>query len=181
MYEKLKIIHWPDPRLKKHSAPVEHFDDSLQKLVERMLLLMREDRGVGLAAAQVGINRRLFVMNPTGKPEDDAAYINPVLSDPQGEQEDEEGCLSLPGINIPVLRAMKLTISAQDAEGKPLQQTAEGFVPRIWQHEFDHLVGTLLTDRMGTIDKLAYRKKLRELEANYHRAAQPQIPQAIRL
>src|ERR1043166_8257485 len=98
MYEDLKIILWPDPRLLKVSVPVTQFDENLRVLAGRMFELMRAARGVGLAAPQVGENIRLFIMNHTGEPADDRVYINPVLSEAAGEQEGEEGCLSLPGI-----------------------------------------------------------------------------------
>src|SRR4051812_44638269 len=90
MYDDLTIIFYPDPRLRKVSAEVTAFDESLKALTDRMFHLMREARGVGLAAPQVGINQRLFVINPTGKPEDDAVYVNPVLSEADGEEEGEE-------------------------------------------------------------------------------------------
>src|SRR5690606_13355616 len=96
MYEDLRIVHYPDPRLKKRSVPVERFDENLKALAQRMLELMKEARGVGLAAPQVGLNIRLFVMNHTGNPEDDRIYVNPELYDPAGDEVGEEGCLSLP-------------------------------------------------------------------------------------
>ena len=172
MYENLQIIHWPDPRLKKASVPVVRFDDRLRFLACRMLELMREAKGVGLAAAQVGHNVRLFVMNPTGQPQDDRIYVNPTLTDGDGEEEVEEGCLSLPGIYIPVPRFKTLRILAQDVEGNPIDQVESGYLARIWQHELDHLNGTLLTDRMGAVAKLTNRKKLKELDEEY-RAAHP--------
>src|SRR4051794_24643770 len=98
MFEDLKIIQYPDPRLKKLSADVTTFDERLKALAARMFELMREEKGVGLAAPQVGENVRMFVMNATGEPADDRVYVNPVLSDPIGEEEAEEGCLSLPDI-----------------------------------------------------------------------------------
>jgi peptide deformylase len=167
MYEDLKIILWPDPRLKKISKEVVTFDDTLKALTDRMFELMREHRGVGLAAPQVGLNIRLFVMNPTGQPEDDRIYVNPVLSEADGEEEAEEGCLSLPTINVNVWRAKKMRMDAQDLTGQKFQQEATGYHARIWQHEFDHLNGMLLTDRMGPVAKLANRKILRELEEKY--------------
>lgn len=167
MYENLCVIHWPDPRLKKRSTPVEKFDDRLALLANRMLELMRENKGVGLAAPQVGMNIRLFVMNPTGQPQDDRVYVNPELSEADGEEEGEEGCLSLPGIYIPVTRFRTLRMQAKDVEGKPIEQFETGYLARIWQHEMDHLNGTLLTDRMGTLAKLSNRKKLKELEEEY--------------
>src|SRR3954447_24846390 len=117
MYDDLKIIVWPDPRLKKVSKPVAAFDPSLKELAARMFELMREAKGVGLAAPQVGLNVRLFVMNPTGEPQDDRVYVNPVLTDGEGDEEAEEGCLSLPEIHTNVFRFKELKISARDLEG----------------------------------------------------------------
>src|SRR6266513_1170729 len=146
MYEDLKIILYPDPRLFKRSKPVEKFDQSLKDLAARMFVLMRENRGVGLAAPQVGVNVRMFVMNSTTKPEDDRVYVNPQLSDPAGSDEAEEGCLSLPKINTTILRSDSILMKAKDLEGKPIEQLDAGYMARIWQHEVDHLNGTLLLD-----------------------------------
>jgi peptide deformylase len=168
MYEELQIIHWPDPRLKKVSTEVVAFDDNLKALANRMLELMRLHRGVGLAAPQVGINWRLFVMNATGLPEDDRIYVNPILTEADGEEEAEEGCLSLPEINANIWRAKNMHLEARDVSGQPVSENASAYIARIWQHEFDHLNGTLLTDRMGPVAKLASRRKLKELEAKYN-------------
>jgi peptide deformylase len=167
MYEDLKIIEYPDPRLKKPSQAVEHFDPSLRALAARMLQLMREARGVGLAAPQVGQNIRLFVMNHTGDPKDDRVYVNPELSEAEGSEEAEEGCLSLPGINARVVRDKAMRMRARDLEGNDIDQKEIGYIARVWQHEFDHLNGTLITDRMGPVAKMAARKTLRELEEKY--------------
>jgi peptide deformylase len=167
MYENLQIIIWPDPRLKKVSKPVEVFDAGLKELAARMFELMREHKGVGLAAPQVGQNIRLFVANHTGEPGNDRIYINPELTEAEDNQEDEEGCLSLPGIRVNVVRSKKLRLRAQDVEGKPIEEFGEAFQARVWQHEFDHLNGTMLTDRMGPAQKLLNRKKLKELEEKF--------------
>ena len=167
MYEDLKIILYPDPRLFRMSKPVEKFDQNLKDLAARMFVLMRENRGVGLAAPQVGLNVRLFVMNSTGKPEDDRIYVNPELTEPLGEEEGEEGCLSLPQITAKILRSQSMQMKARDLEGKPFTQLEEGYVARIWQHEVDHLNGTLLLDRMGPVAKMANRKILKDLEQRY--------------
>jgi peptide deformylase len=167
MDNELKIILYPDPRLKKASQPVEKFDSSLHHLVVQMFKLMREAHGVGLAAPQVGQNVRLFVMNPSGEAGDDQVYINPVLLDGEGNEEAEEGCLSLPDIRIKVNRSKQITVQAQDLTGTPFEQAATGFIPRVWQHEFDHLNGILLTDRMGPVAKMTHRKALKELEDAY--------------
>jgi peptide deformylase len=167
MHEDLKIVIWPDPRLLKISEPVTAFDESLSALADRMFVLMREARGVGLAAPQVGLNIRMFVMNPSGRPEDDRVYVNPVLSEAEGDDEAEEGCLSLPGIHVNVLRAKSLHIKAQDLQANPFEQTESGYIARIWQHETDHLDGILLTDKMGPVARLAHRKTLNELKAKF--------------
>lgn len=165
--------------MKQPSKPVEKFDDRLRLLVARMFELMRESRGVGLAAPQVGLNIRLFVMNPTGQPQDDRVYVNPVLSEGDGAEEDDEGCLSLPGLSVKVERFRTLRIVAQDVEGKAVDQLESGYLPRIWQHEFDHLNGVLLTDRMGPVAKLSNRKLLKKLEEEYA-AAHPAPPAAVK-
>jgi peptide deformylase len=167
MYEDLKIILYPDPRLKKISAPVTDFDERLRALAARMFELMREAKGVGLAAPQVGENVRLFVMNATQDPADDRVYVNPVLSDFEGDEEQEEGCLSLPGIHVNVNRGKQVRMQAQDLDGRPIEEVASGFPARVWQHEFDHLNGTLLTDRMGPVAKMTHRKVLNELKEQY--------------
>jgi peptide deformylase len=168
MSDDLKIIYYPDPRLKKMSRPVARFDAELRELVVQMLRLMREHRGVGLAAPQVGKNLRLFVMNPSGEAGDDQVYINPVLSEADGDDEAEEGCLSLPDIHVKVVRNKKMKIAAQDLEGNEFTETGSGFITRVWQHEFDHLNGILLTDRMGPVAKMQNRKKLKELEDKFN-------------
>ena len=173
MYEDLKIIEWPDPRLKAVSRPVEAFDEKLKALAGRMFELMRGHKGVGLAAPQVGHNIRMFVMNPTGKPEDDRVYVNPQLHEPAGEEEGDEGCLSLPEIHAQILRSRTYRITARDLDGRPFEQQESGYVARIWQHEFDHLNGTLILDRMGPLAKLGARKALRELQAKWDQAHPP--------
>ena len=176
MFEDLKIILWPDPRLRKVSKPVEDFDDRLAALAARMTELMHEQNGVGLAAPQVGHNLRMFVINPTGEPQDDRVYVNPDLSDVEGEQEGEEGCLSLPKVNAKIVRGKKVRMQAQDLKGNAFEQIESGYVTRIWQHEFDHLNGTLLTDRMGPVARMTHRKVLNELKEQYDLLHPPPPP-----
>jgi peptide deformylase len=115
----------------------------------------------------VGKNIRLFVMNHNGEPGSDRVYVNPVLSDADGDEEAEEGCLSLPKVNVNVVRNKTMRITARDLHGKPIEQTETGYIARIWQHEIDHLDGILLTDRMGPVAKMAHRKILKDLEEQY--------------
>lgn len=167
MYEDLTIIHYPDPRLRKASKRVESFDPQLKALAERMFVLMREARGVGLAAAQVGENIRMFVMNATGDAKDDRVFVNPELSEAEGSEEAEEGCLSLPGINANVVRDKTIRMRAKDLEGNDIDETQSGYIARIWQHEFDHLNGTMIIDRMGMVAKMGAKKTLKELEEKF--------------
>jgi peptide deformylase len=163
--EKLRIIEYPDPRLRKVCKPIEVFDEWLRRLAERMLKLMHESDGVGLAAPQVGIVRRLFVCNVTGDPKDDQVFVNPRLSDFIGQAEGEEGCLSLPEIRVTVRRPMGCTIQACDVNGKPFQFAGEGLHARCWQHESDHLDGRMIIDYMSEADKIANRRNLKYLES----------------
>lgn len=162
--EQLNIVHYPDARLRKKAAAVREFNDELRAIVARMYEVMRNEKGVGLAAPQVGLPLRVFVMNPTGEPGDCLALVNPQLSEQEGAAEAEEGCLSLPGVTITVRRATRARLKAQDEHGRPIEVAGEGLVARIWQHEIDHLDGVLIIDRMGPGDELATRKALRALE-----------------
>ena len=165
--EKLTIVHYPHPALRVKCAPVTEFGEALQRLAEQMLALMRAAKGVGLAAPQVNVPLRLFVMNATGEDGDDRVYVNPQIRDMHGSVEAEEGCLSLPGINVQVRRAQRCRIVAQDLAGAPLEIADAELVARIWQHETDHLHGTLILDRMGPADRIATRKTLKSLEASF--------------
>jgi peptide deformylase len=169
MPQNLHIIHWPDPRLKKVSQPVQQFDPALSALAQRMIELMHLHQGVGLAAPQVGISLRLFVVNPNGQPDQDRVYINPELVLGSEQETSEEGCLSLPEIRCEVARSRQATLRYQDLQGQPRQEEARDFLARIWQHEFDHLNGVLLLDRMGLATRMGYRLKLRDLQATYDR------------
>ena len=164
------LVVWPDPALRRRATPID-LDSApagvVRALGERMLEVMREHGGVGLAGPQVGVSARIFVMSATGEPGDDRVYVNPVLIDPDGEEEAEEGCLSLPEIRTPVLRSGSLRLRAVTPEGEPVDERAEGFPARVWQHEADHLDGVLILDKMPPSPKMACRKALRELEEEY--------------
>jgi peptide deformylase len=170
-----EIVRYPDPRLRRKCRPVEAFDESLAALIERMFDIMRRERGVGLAAPQVGVSRLLFVCNPTGKPEDDLVYINPKLSDLVGAAENEEGCLSLPEVKVTIRRAKRCHIQAVDAAGQPVEHTGEDLIARIWQHEMDHLEGRLIIDRMNGTEKIANKKMLSDLERDYRKATKRKL------
>ncbi|MBK8914287.1 MAG: peptide deformylase [Phycisphaerales bacterium] len=160
----LRIIHYPDSRLRARSAPVERFDAGLRELAAQMFSLMRESKGVGLAAPQVGVLLRMFVMNATGQPDDDRVLINPVIDEMEGSAQATEGCLSIPGVNVQIRRPVACRIIAQDLAGERVELRGRDLVARIWQHETDHLNGVLILDRMGPTDRVATKKVLRALE-----------------
>ena len=163
--EKLDIVLYPDPVLRQKAQPIEAINDEIRAIGARMVDLMHQAPGVGLAAPQVGLALRMFVANPTGDPEDDRIYINPQIVDRQGPSVPcEEGCLSLPDINVEVSRPGTVTIRAINELGQEIEETAEGLLARIWQHEYDHLDGVLIIDNMSMIDRMANRRAIRELE-----------------
>ena len=163
----LMLIKYPAPRLRETCTRVETFDERLEALVHRMFEIMYKSNGVGLAAPQVGVSIRLFVANPTLEEGDDRVYINPELIFNEGSQEDDEGCLSFPGIACRVKRYNVTTIRAQGLDGQTFEETGEGLQARIYQHEYDHLEGVLLVDRMSEVAKLANRRTLKDLETMY--------------
>ena len=164
---KLKVIHYPDPRLSQISTPVDVVDDGVRALAARMFELMFAAKGVGLAAPQVGITVRMFVASPTFDPADQRVYINPQLVQLEGEQEAEEGCLSLPDINAKIKRASFAVIRALNLQGEPFEETGEELVARVFQHEYDHIDGRLLIDRMGSVAKIANRRAIKSLEEDF--------------
>jgi peptide deformylase len=141
-----QIRQYPDPVLRMQAPPVEQFDDDLKRLVTRMAELMRDANGVGLAATQVGVLRRLFVFVP--EEDEVAVLVNPeIVSRGEEKETDDEGCLSIQGITVPVERALSVRIEGVDESGNDVAFDLEGTPARIVQHELDHLDGKLMLDR----------------------------------
>jgi len=166
---QLRIIHYPDPRLRKPSEPVQKIDPFIADLTTRMFELMYEVKGLGLAAVQVGLNLRLFVTNPTGQPGGEGIYINPEIIEMRGAVDHEEGCLSLPDVLVGLKRARWCKIRAFGLDGKPFEEEATDLFARAWQHEIDHLDGVLICDRMSPTAKIANRRLLKDLESTYEK------------
>jgi peptide deformylase len=163
----LQIIHYPHPTLRHASKPLKRVDTELRKIVAEMFELMYEHEGVGLAANQVDLPYRLFVANPEGdrdSKETESVFINPVLSAGRGQEEDEEGCLSIPGVHAQVTRNATIKVQAYDLAGNEITAEADGLMARILQHETDHLDGTLFIDRLGPTQLAAIRDKLEDFE-----------------
>jgi len=141
-----QIRQYPDAALKMTARPVEEFDDELRALVERMKLLMRDASGIGLAATQVGVLRRLFVFQMND--EDVVAVVNPEVAERSEETEvDDEGCLSIQGVLVPVERPTTITLVGRDESGAEVEYRLEDIYARAAQHELDHLDGVLIIDR----------------------------------
>jgi peptide deformylase len=161
---------YPEPVLRKVAEPVATFDGELRSVVEAMFARMRASKGVGLAAPQVGLSRRILVLNSTGEEKDDVALINPTLVARTGPATlFDEGCLSFPGIYAEITRPERCTVVAQDLEGQRIEKEYTGFESRIIQHEYDHLEGVLLVDRMSPAEKQANKAALAELVERYKR------------
>ena len=159
-------MKWGDPVLDTPSQPVEKFDEELQTLVNDMFESMYAAQGVGLAAPQIGINRRLAVIDVTnGKnPEAKIVCANPEIIHTEGEQREEEGCLSVPGFRGNVLRPLYVTIRAQDATGKEFEMRGEGLLARAFCHEIDHLNGTLFITHLSILKRDLIKRKIRKLK-----------------
>jgi peptide deformylase len=141
-----QVRQYGDPALRLKANEVEDFDDDLRRLVERMIALMHEAQGVGLAATQVGILRRLFVYEPDE--DGPRALVNPVVAERGDETaSDDEGCLSLQGVRVPVERPTRIVLEGKDENGADVRVELEEYAARVAQHELDHLDGVLIIDR----------------------------------
>jgi len=166
--DSLTIVHYPDPTLRQTAEPIAEVDDAVRAVALKMIELMHKAPGVGLAAPQVGLAWRLFVANPSGDEGDDRVYINPQLTElAGGNAARDEGCLSLPGVNVEVIRPTHASIRATGLDGQVFEESADGLLARIWQHEYDHLDGIMIIDKMGPMDRMANKRAIKELEEAY--------------
>ncbi|PIE75095.1 MAG: peptide deformylase [Deltaproteobacteria bacterium] len=159
----LEIVRYPDPILRQNAEKIEEINDDIKKLSEDMADTMYEDKGVGLAANQVGILKKIIVIDPAPDPEkrNFLTLINPVIVEAEGQQiSREEGCLSLPGIRSDVKRYTRVKVEAFNLDGEPVVLEDEGLVSIILQHEIDHLNGKVFIDRISSLKRKIYHKKL---------------------
>jgi peptide deformylase len=156
----LEMRTFGDPVLKTRAAPVEDFDEALERLAEEMLATMREQEGVGLAANQVGRLKRILV---AALEDDEYVLVNPVIEKAsETTTSGPEGCLSIPGIQVVVERPTVIKISGRDVSGEPIKIEVEGLLARIFQHEVDHLDGVLILDRTDRASRKAAMREWRE-------------------
>ena len=161
------MTRYPASVLAKPAEPVRQIDDNIRTIADKMIDIMLENKGIGLAGPQAGIPLQIFVVSLDGTKENTKTYINPTIT-PSGSLEPmEEGCLSLPGICVKVRRFNKCTITATDLDGNEFTEEAEGLLARAFQHEDDHLKGMLIANRIGQVAKIAIRGKLKELKQAY--------------
>lgn len=180
----MRIIRYPHPTLRHRSKPLRRVDGELQKMIRQMFDLMYEEQGIGLAANQVDLPYRLFVINVQADPaarDEEMVFINPVITHKKGMKEDREGCLSLPDIYAPVKRPEKIVVSAYNLAGEEVSYEMDGLYARAIQHEYDHLDGVLFIDHLTPANRLAVKDALIELEeeffAQQRRGAMPDMHQ----
>ena len=166
----MRIIKYPHPTLRHRLKPLRRVDAEVKKIIHEMLDLMYAGRGIGLAANQVDLPYRMFVMNLDSDPQAEDqqhVFINPVITRRNGTAEHEEGCLSLPEIFAPVRRSQQIVLSAYDLSGEELHCELDGLPARAVQHECDHLDGVLFVDRLSDSAKLSVKEALGELELEF--------------
>ncbi|MEO0529562.1 MAG: peptide deformylase [Planctomycetota bacterium] len=166
----LEVVHYPHPTLRHVSKPLVKVDRQLRDWAAEMIELMYEHEGIGLAANQVDLPYRLFVINETGdpdQPEHERVFLNPVLSKGKSPTSMSEGCLSLPDIRGPMMRPATVRVQAYDLAGNEIDETVDGMLGRVIQHETDHLDGILFTDKMSPTERAEIDGLLYELERDW--------------
>ncbi|HTZ89139.1 MAG TPA: peptide deformylase [Alloacidobacterium sp.] len=161
-----KIVKYPDPVLEKRGEPVTEFDDELQKLVDDMFESMYAAKGIGLAAPQIGLSKRLTVIDLSvkEKPEEKIVLVNPEIIHKEGKQYEEEGCLSLPEIREKVSRAAKVRVRAQNLKGEWFEMEGKELLARAFQHEIDHLDGILFFRRVSALKRDLILRQIRKMQ-----------------
>lgn len=160
----LDILHFPDERLRKVCEPVSEVNDDIRQLLDDMLETMYAAPGIGLAAVQVNVHKRVLVADVSEDRSQPFCFINPEIVNLEGEEEMQEGCLSVPGVYETVKRAEKIKVRALDREGQPFETEADGLLAVCIQHEIDHLNGKLFVDYLSPLKRQRIRKKLEKQE-----------------
>ncbi len=161
---KLEILEFPDPRLRTVARPVETVDDGLRGLIDDMIETMYEADGIGLAATQVNVHKRLLVLDISPERDQPMVFINPEVEPLTDEREGyEEGCLSVPGFHERVERPARVRVRALDRDGQPFEMEADGLLAVCLQHEIDHLNGRLFVDHISRLKRSRIRKKLEKV------------------
>ena len=159
----LEIIHYPDTRLRKKAAIVQHIDNTTKTIIKNMLETMYDAKGIGLAATQVNIHQRIVVIDISEEHNEPLCLINPEIIDKAGEVKSEEGCLSVPEYHADVIRAETVKIKALNEEGEAFDFDADELLAICIQHEIDHLDGKLFVDYLSSLKQQRIRKKLEKM------------------
>lgn len=162
-YTKCQLTRFPAPVLDQRAKPIAEIDGDIRKLADRMIDLMVEAEGVGLAGPQAGVNLRIFVVSLDSSREHAKVYINPDIEPSGPLVAHEEGCLSLPGIYAPIQRYAHCKVTATDLDGNRFTEEGDDLLARALQHEYDHLEGTMIKDRMSRSAKILARGQLKQL------------------
>lgn len=162
----LNILHFPDERLRTKAKPVAEVTDKHRTLISNMLETMYDAPGIGLAATQINVHERILVIDISEEKNQPIVLINPEILAKEGDQEFDEGCLSVPGIYETVHRAEKIQVKALNREGESIEMNAEGLLAVCIQHETDHLDGKLFVDYLSQLKKQRIRKKLEKQQKN---------------
>ena len=164
------VIKYPHPILRHKCKPIKRIDQELREIIAEMFETMYDDDGVGLAANQVNLPYRIFLLNTSGDPnqkENEFVFINPVITKKKGSAESEEGCLSFPEIHAPVIRPDEIVIQGVGLDGQVQEYHWKGFAAKAAQHEMDHINGMAFIDRLSPTNLLAVQDRLDDLEAEF--------------
>jgi peptide deformylase len=161
--DKCRITRYPAEVLAHKAEPVENIDENIRQLVKKMTEIMIEHKGVGLAAPQAGVPLRLFIISLDGTAQNVRVYINPTVTPDGALGSNEEGCLSVPGVFTKIRRYKKCKVTATELDGNEFNEEAEGLYARALQHEYDHIEGIIIVNRMAQTAKIAHRRQLKKL------------------
>jgi len=166
----VELKYYPDRVLRKKTRPIQEVNDDVMERARQMLEVMYEAEGVGLAGPQVGWGRRIVTIDVEGAKPQDRVFVNPLIVRRDGMTEQEEGCLSLPGIKVKIPRAEKVTVVAYTLAGERVEFDFEGLAACVWQHELDHLNGVLIIDKLPPTTLITIREQLKQLEEQVKKA-----------
>jgi len=172
----MELVYYPDPRLRDVSKKISKVDQEILDAVPQMFEIMYKARGIGLAGPQAGLGRRIVVANLSGDPknkDEEQVFINPEILGKEGKLQEEEGCLSLPGMAAQIQRAEVVLVRYTDLQGKSIEREAEMLESRLFQHEIDHLDGILIVDKMTPADRKQFGPLIKELEEDFKANRKP--------
>ncbi len=166
--EKCRITHYPADVLANPAESIEDINDNIRQLVEKMTDIMLENKGVGLAGPQAGVGLRIFIISLDATRQGVKVFINPTVTPTTDELDSfEEGCLSVPSVYTKIRRYKRCKVIATDIDGNEFTEEAEGLYARALQHEYDHISGMTIADRMGSAARIVHRRQLKKLKENY--------------